>query len=320
MSDINTRIRNIGVVPVIKIDSVEQAKPLAQALITGGMPVAEVTFRTAAAEESIRTIHREFPDMLVGAGTITNVATANRAIDAGAQFIVSPGYSDEVVAFCQEKQIPIFPGVNNASQIQQALERGLKVVKFFPAEASGGVAMLEALAGPFPALQFMPTGGIGMANLASYIKQPNVIACGGSWMVKADLINQGKWDEISRLCREAVAAVQGFTFAHLGVSADTPEECRATTQAFGSVLQPVTEGNSSCFASSAIEITKSTSRGKHGHIAIGTFDIERALAYLESFGYQGVPETIKRDAKGMMTMIYLDKEIGGFALHLLRSK
>ena len=320
MPDMNQRIRNIGIVPVIKLDSIDQAKPLAQALIAGGLPVAEVTFRTAAGEESIRIMRTEFPTMLVGAGTITNVESAGKAIAAGAQFVVSPGYSEEVVSFCQAKGIPVYPGVNNPSQIQQAINQGLEVVKFFPAEASGGIDMLDALSAPFPSLKFMPTGGIGMNNLGSYIRKSYIFACGGSWMVKAELIMQGKWDEISRLSREAVNAVHGFSFAHLGVSEDSVGECMATSAEFGRLLQPVSEGNSSVFASDFIEITKTTSRGAKGHIGIRTWDIERALAYLAGFGYQPVGETVKRDAKGVMTVVYLDKEIGGFAIHLIRSK
>ena len=320
MAEIHDRIRETGIVPVIKIDSTDQAKPLALALIAGGIPIAEVTFRTAAGEESIRIIRKEVPDMLVGAGTITNVAMATQAIDAGAQFIVSPGYSDDVVSYCQAQNIPVYPGVNNPSQIQQALDRGLTVVKFFPAEASGGIDMLDALSGPFPSIKFMPTGGINITNLGNYIRKPYIVACGGSWMVKSDLINQGKWEEITRLSKEAISVVHGFAFAHVGVSEDTTEAALATAAKFGNILQPVSEGNSSCFASDFIEITKSASRGRKGHIGIKTWDIERALAYLSRFGYHAVIETMKRDAKGMLTMVYLDKEIGGFAIHLLRMK
>jgi len=320
MADMNTMIRSIGVVPVIKLDTPEQAVPLAQALIAGGLPLAEVTFRTAAGEEGIRRMRAAFPAMLVGAGTITSIESARKAIAAGAQFIVSPGYSAGLVAYCTGESIPVYPGVNNPSQIQQAMEQGLSVLKFFPAEASGGIEMLDSLTGPFPTIRFMPTGGIGIANLASYIKKPYVLACGGSWMVKADLIKEGKWDEISALAREAVMAVHGFTFAHLGVSEDNTNSCMATTNAFSCMLQPVNEGNSSCFASEFIEITKSTSRGAKGHIGIRCWDIERAVAYLAGQGFSIVPETVKKDAKGVMTVAYLDKEIGGFAIHLIRAK
>ncbi len=320
MSTIHQKVREIGIVPVIKLDSTDYAKPLGHALIAGGLPVAEITFRTAAGEESIRIMRKEFPNMLVGAGTITNVDSARRAIEAGAQFVVSPGYSEDVVAYCIEKGITVYPGVNNPSQIQQALNQGLEIVKFFPAEASGGIEMLEALSAPFPSIKFMPTGGIGMANLGSYIKKPYIVACGGSWMVKAELMSQGRWDEITRLSREAVNAVHGFSFAHIGISEDTADVCSSTANAFGHMLQPVLEGNSSVFVSDFIEVTKSTSRGTKGHIGIRTWDIERATAYLKNFGYNMVPETIKKDAKGMMTVVYLDKEIGGFAIHLIRAK
>jgi 2-dehydro-3-deoxyphosphogluconate aldolase / (4S)-4-hydroxy-2-oxoglutarate aldolase len=320
MSTIHQKVRNIGIVPVIKLDSTDYAIPLGQALIAGGLPVAEITFRTSAGEESIRIMRKEFPDMLVGAGTITNVDSARRAIEAGAQFVVSPGYSEDVVAYCIEKGVTVYPGVNNPSQIQQALNQGLQIVKFFPAEASGGIEMLDALSAPFPSIKFMPTGGIGMGNIGSYIKKPYIVACGGSWMVKAELMSQGKWDEITRLSREAVNAVHGFSFAHVGISEDSVDACTSTANAFGSMLQPVLEGNSSVFVSDFIEVTKTTSRGTKGHIGIRTWDVERATAYLAHFGFKLVPETIKKDAKGMITVAYLDKEIGGFAVHLVRAK
>ena len=320
MADMHETIRNIGIVPVIKIDSPEQALPLGKALLAGGLPVAEITFRTAAGEEGIRILSSQLPQLLVGAGTITSVEAARRAIDAGAKFIVSPGYSDDVVEYCIQRNVTIYPGVNNPSEIQSAMRRGLSVLKFFPAEASGGVDMLDALSGPFPTLRFMPTGGIGMHNLASYIRKPYIVACGGSWMVKSDLINEGRWDEITRLSREAVAAVHGFSFAHIGVNPSDTEEASNITMALGVFLQPVTEGTTSFFASESIEIMKQPFLGTHGHIGIRTWDIERALEYLRTFGVEADEATGRRDAKGRLTVIYLKDEVGGFALHLLRAK
>jgi 2-dehydro-3-deoxyphosphogluconate aldolase/(4S)-4-hydroxy-2-oxoglutarate aldolase len=320
MKDMHERIRSIGLVPVIKIDKSEQAAPLAKALIDGGLPVAEITFRTSAGQEGIRIVRNTYPDMLVGAGTITSIESAKRAISAGAQFIVSPGYSKDLVEYCLEQDIPVYPGVSNPSQIQQAMEQGLDVLKFFPAEASGGLAMLDALSGPFPSIRFMPTGGINTENIGSYLRKPYIVACGGSWMVKSDLINQEKWNEITVLTKQAVSAVHGFTFAHIGLNEASVDDCMSVASDFSRFSQPITDGNSSCFASEYIEILKKTGRGTKGHIGFKTNDIDRALAYLSNQGFKAVPETMKRDTKGFLTLAYLDKEIGGFAIHLIRSK
>lgn len=320
MNTIEQMIHSIGIVPVITLSSPQQAQPLGEALTAGNLPIAEITFRTAAAAEAIGIMVQRFPKLLVGAGTITNVGDAERAIDAGARFIVSPGYDDEVVVYCQQNGIPVYPGVNNASQIQQAMRRGLEVVKFFPAEASGGVAMLQALGAPFPSMKFMPTGGIGLHNLAEYMCQPQIIACGGSWMVNSQLIEQGRWDEIVRLCREAVQAVHGFTFAHFGINGRDEEEAKRIVDLLSVVLTPVTEGSKSYFSSPSVEITKRPFPGTHGHIGIRTWNVERALAYLGPFGFSAVMETAVHDSLGVLQVVYLQPEAGGFAVHLLKAK
>lgn len=192
------------VVPVVKLDRVEDAKPLAEALIRGGLPVAEVTFRTEAAEESIRTMKREFPEMLVGAGTVINTEQAKRALNAGASFIVSPGTSEKVLQFAIDNEIPVFPGTCTPTEIMTALEYGLEIVKFFPAKQYGGLDTMKALAGPFPSIRFMPTGGVSLGNMKEFLAFKKIIAVGGSWMVKDTLINEGNFDEIAKLTREAV--------------------------------------------------------------------------------------------------------------------
>ncbi len=191
-------------VPVVKLDRVEDAKPLAEALCKGGLPVAEVTFRTDAAEESIRIMRQEFPDMLVGAGTVVNVAQAQRAKQAGASFIVSPGLSKDVIEYAIANDIPVFPGTCTPSEVMTAMSYGLEVVKFFPAKQYGGLATIKALAAPFPTMRFMPTGGVNADNLEEFLAFDKIIACGGSWMVKDSLIKEGRFDEIERLTREAV--------------------------------------------------------------------------------------------------------------------
>ncbi len=198
----------IGIIPVVVLDDPKDAAPLAKVLCENGLPCAEVTFRTAAAEESIRVMSREFPDMLVGAGTVLTTEQVDRAVNAGAKFIVSPGLNPKVVRYCIDKSIPVTPGTQTPSEMEQALELGLKVVKFFPAEPAGGLNMIKAVAAPYTELKFMPTGGINAKNVRDYLAYSKIIACGGSWMVKKDLITAGKWDELAALVKEAAGIVK----------------------------------------------------------------------------------------------------------------
>lgn len=193
-----------AVVPVVVLNDAKDAVPLAEALVKGGLPCAEVTFRTEAAEESIRRMSEKYPEMLVGAGTVLTTEQVDRAVGAGAKFIVSPGFDPEIVDYCLEKNIPVFPGCISPSEVAQAVKRGLKVVKFFPAEQAGGLPMLKAMAAPYPMLKFMPTGGISAKNLKEYLGFEKIICCGGSWMVKGDLIKNGEFDRIAEMTREAV--------------------------------------------------------------------------------------------------------------------
>ena len=204
MNEILQTISQIGIVPVIAIEDADKALPLARALAEGGLPAAEVTFRTAAAEDAIKAIAKEVPEMLLGAGTVLTISQVDDAAAAGAQFIVSPGFDPEIVDYCLEKQIPVFPGCITPSEIAQAVKRGLKVVKFFPAEQFGGAASIKALAAPYTGLKFMPTGGISTENIKDYFNCKSVIACGGSWMVKGDLIAAGEFEKIKQLTQEAV--------------------------------------------------------------------------------------------------------------------
>ena len=201
-------IQKLGIVPVVVIDEVKDAEPLAKALCDGGLPCAEVTFRTDAAEESIRIMSEKFPQMLIGAGTVLTTDQVDRAVAAGAKFIVSPGLNPRVVKYCVEINIPITPGCSSASDIEQALENGLEVVKFFPAEPAGGLPMIKALAAPYVGVKFMPTGGINASNVRVYLAYNRILACGGSWMVKGDLIKAGDFAKITQLTKEAVEMVK----------------------------------------------------------------------------------------------------------------
>ncbi len=205
---INDELRKYGVVPVVVLDDSKDALPLAKALVDGGLPCAEVTFRTSAAKEAIRLMVEAYPDMLVGAGTVLNIEQAKDAINVGAKFIVSPGFDDDLVRYCKENNIPVFPGVVTPTEVMKALKYDLKVLKFFPAENYGGLATIKALSAPFNNIQFMPTGGINSKNIKEYLANNKIIACGGSWMVKKELINEGKFDVIESLVKEAVSIVK----------------------------------------------------------------------------------------------------------------
>jgi 2-dehydro-3-deoxyphosphogluconate aldolase/(4S)-4-hydroxy-2-oxoglutarate aldolase len=208
MSEILERIGDLGIVPVVAIDDAAQAGPLGRALLDGGLPCAEITFRTAAAADAIRVLARDYPDMLVGAGTVLSVEQARLAAEAGARFIVSPGFDPDVVGWCLENGLPIVPGVVTPSEVTAALKVGLTVLKFFPAEAMGGLKTLKAIGSPFGLVKFIPTGGIGKDNLAEYLSQPIVHACGGSWLAHRQLIAAGEFAEIARLAAEAVEIAQ----------------------------------------------------------------------------------------------------------------
>ena len=205
--NVSETIQKMGVVPVVVLNDAKDAAPLAKALVEGGLPCAEVTFRTEAAEESIRIMASEFPEMFVGAGTVLTIDQVDRAVAAGAKFIVSPGFDPEIVDYCIEKEIPVYPGCITPSEVAQAVKRGLKVIKFFPAEQFGGVSTIKALAAPYTGVKFMPTGGVSAKNLESYLSFDKIVACGGSWMVKGDLVKAGKFDEIKELVKEAVQLV-----------------------------------------------------------------------------------------------------------------
>lgn len=207
MKEVLKKIGELRLVPVVKIDKREDAVPLGQALLEARLPIAEITFRTAAAAAAMRTLTEELPELLIGAGTVLTVDQVKLALDAGARFMVAPGFNPTVVDYCLEHDICVVPGVNNPSQIERALERELEVVKFFPAEASGGLPFLKAVAAPYSDILFLPTGGINLQNLMTYLSFPRVIACGGSWMVEADLISAGNFTEIKKRSQEAVAVI-----------------------------------------------------------------------------------------------------------------
>ena len=318
MDEILEKIGELGLVPVVKIDRPEDAFPLGKSLIDGDLPVAEITFRTAAAESVIKNLTRELPELLVGAGTVLSVEQVKKAIFAGARFIVSPGFNTKVVDFCVENGIPVTPGLNNPTQIEMALERGLEVVKFFPAEPSGGIEFLKAMAAPYSGIQFIPTGGINKENLNSYLSHNRVHACGGSWMVKTELISSGRFDEVTRLTREAVSTLLGFEFLYLGINEETMEKARESATFLSNIFYlPLKEDATSISAGSCFKITKGPLSGNKGSIAICTNNIHRAIAYLNRKGVSILQESAK-EKNGKLNAVYLDREVSGFSIHLVQ--
>jgi len=314
-------LKKIGIIPVIKIDDAEKAVPLAKALALGGIPCAEVTFRTAQAEDAIRRIKAEVPEVLLGAGTVLTIEQADKAINAGAKFIVTPGFNPKIVSYCIEKGIPITPGCSNPSDIEMALEMGLNVVKFFPAEQAGGLEYIKAISAPYPSLSFIPTGGINAQNIVKYISFEKILACGGSWMVNADLINAGNFEKITALCKEAQLNLLGFELAHIGINTDNEAAALKAANSFSALFGFQNNvGNSSIFSSPGLEIMKSPFLGKNGHIGIGTNCINRAKAFFERQKVEFNPDGTKTDAKGNPLVVYFKEEIAGFAVHLLQKK
>jgi len=318
MNKILEKISELAIIPVVKIEKAENALPLGRALLDGDLPIAEITFRTSAAEESIKTLTRELPNLLVGAGTVLTIEQVKKAVSAGAKFIVSPGFNSKIVDYCIENDIPVTPGINNPTQIEMALEREIEVVKFFPAETSGGLPLLKSMAAPYSGIKFIPTGGISLNNLSSYLSYNKVHACGGSWMVKPELISSGNFSEITRLTKEAISIMLGFEFAHLGINEENQDKAFSSANLLSKLFYlPIKDGTSSVFTGSVFEVVKNKYLGKHGHIAIATNDIHRAITYLKMKGISTLPETAK-EKDGKLKAIYIAQKVSGFAIHLLQ--
>lgn len=319
MNETMERISSFGIIPVVKLDDAQKSLPLARALCEGGLPVAEVTFRTSEAEEAIRLISKNMPEMLIGAGTVLTVEQVDRAINAGAKFIVSPGFNKTIVEYCINKNVQIIPGTTCPSDMEAAMELGLEVVKFFPAEQSGGIDYLKAVAGPYPKLKFMPTGGINAKNLNNYLSLKNVVACGGTWMVKPELINAGNFDTITDLTHQAVRNMLGFELCHVGINIESEKCASEVAKAYSDLFcLDYREDKSTIFVGEFIEVMKYPSRGKQGHIGIFTNQLERAIAYFKRRGICMDENSHKYDEEGNLKEIFFKGEHGGFAIHLIQ--
>ena len=287
MNPIVEKVYQIGIIPVIAFNSVDEALPLCKALAEGGLPAAEVTFRTACAEECIRKIHDEMPEMLLGAGTVLTTEQADRAMAAGASFIVAPGFDPEVCKHVIDKGGIMMPGTATAGEMQQAMNMGCEVVKFFPAEANGGVDKLKNIGAALKTCKWMCTGGVNAKNVNNYLGYNQIVAVGGTWMCKSDKIKAGAWDEITAMSREAVDVMLGLELGHIGINCENEAEAAKTAETIASLLSmAVKPGNSSIFVGKKeFEIMKKPGRGTNGHIAILTNNVDRAIYHL---GQRGV--------------------------------
>ena len=319
MNSVLQRIYEIGIVPVIAFNSVDEAVPLCKALVAGGLPAAEVTFRTACAEDCIKKIHDEVPEMLLGAGTVLTEDQADRAMAAGASFIVAPGFDPNVTKHVIDKGGLMMPGTCSAGEMQQAMNLGCEALKFFPAEANGGVSMLKNIGGALKTAKWMCTGGINAKNVNDYLGYDQIFAVGGTWMCKSDKIKAGAWDEITAMCKEAVDTMLGLELGHIGINCADEAEAAKTAETFGALLSmAVKPGNSSIFVGNKeIEVNKKPGRGTHGHIAIKCNNVDRAIYHL---GLRGVKFDMdsKNVKNGKTIAIYLADEVGGFAIHLVQ--
>ncbi|MEE0799949.1 MAG: bifunctional 4-hydroxy-2-oxoglutarate aldolase/2-dehydro-3-deoxy-phosphogluconate aldolase [Gemmiger sp.] len=319
MNPVLQRVYEIGIIPVIAFNSVDEAIPLCKALMDGGLPAAEVTFRTACAEECIKKIHEELPDMLLGAGTVLTCDQADRALAAGASFIVAPGYDPNVNAHVIAKGGLMMPGTASAGEMQQAMNQGCEVLKFFPAEANGGVGMLKNIGAALKSAKWMCTGGVNAKNVNDYLGYDQIIAVGGTWMCKSDKIKAGAWDEITAMCKEAVDVMLGLELGHIGINCADDTEAMKTAETLGALLSmAVKPGNSSIFVGNKeFEIMKKPGRGTHGHIAIKCNNIDRAVYHLSRRGVKFDMDSMV-NKNGKNTAIYLADEVAGFAIHLVQ--
>ena len=315
--DVLKRLAQSGVVPVVVLEDAKDAVPTAKAMLAGGIDVMEITFRTAAAADSIKAVAQECPDMVVGAGTVINLEQCKLAVECGAKFIVSPGYDEETVAWCCDNGIPVTPGCVTPTEIMMALKHGLKVLKFFPANVYGGLCAIKSLAGPFGGVKFIPTGGVNAQNLAEFISSPYIHAVGGSWICPKADIAAGNFDKITALCKEARKTLLGFEVAHIGINTPDADAAMDVCKAFNDAFDfNVKQGNSSNFASTGVEVMKTMFKGANGHIAIRTNKMIPAIAEMERRGYELDMDSVKD--KNNIKAVYFKNEIGGFAVHLLQ--
>ncbi len=317
MSDVYQVIKEIGIVPALNIKKTEYAAKLGEALKKGGVYIVEVLMRNEQALDTIREMRRVHPDMTVGAGTVLNAKQAESAVAAGAEFIVSPSYNQELVDWCIEKKIQVLPGCASAFEIQAAVNSGLSLVKFFPSESLGGLKVIEEYAKVYRGVKFLPTSGITVQNARTYLASKIIAAVGGSFIAPADYVDSGNWDGITEKCRQAIDASLDFRLAHVGINAENEDEAFQTASAIADLFRiPVIDKSRSVFSGEAVEVMKHGGRGTKGHIGFKTSSVDRAVAYFKRRGINMIPETAGYAEDGSLKYVYLDIEIAGFAIHL----
>lgn len=310
------KLGDIGLVPVTVLDTAEHAVPLMEALQKGGVDTAEITLRTDCALEGISRMKKQRPDFLVGAGTVLNAEQAEKAVKAGADYIVSPGFNAELVSWCGQKHVPVIPGCVTATEVQAAVNAGIKMIKFFPAEISGGARACANLAAPFSQVKFIPTGGISLDHLSDYVGCGCVGAIGGGWLCGSSNIKSENWQGITQTVQESVKKLLGFEVVHVGINTGSKEEGRRISYALSGIFGfPVREGELSNFVGTGFEVNNFMGLGAKGHIAIDTNRVSWAEYHLGRMGVK-FREDSRVTANGKTMALYLQEEFGGFALHL----
>ena len=306
----------IGLVPLAVLDEAKDAVPLAKALQAGGIDTMEITFRTDCALECIAAVKEQVPGFIPGAGTVLTVKQAQEAVTAGADYIVMPGFDPAIVDWCLENGVAVAPGCATPTEVQAAVAKGLKVIKFFPAEKYGGVKTLASLAEPFRTVKFMPTGGVGLENLSDYVTKDFIFAVGGSWLCPKKEMKAGNWEKITEIAKESVRKLLDFQVAHVGINTSGVDEAdRISGELAGMFGFPQAKGAASTFVGAGFEIMHAKGFGANGHIAVDTNSVARAEYYLSKLGVEFNEES--RMMNGGKTMgLYLAKEFGGFAVHL----
>ena len=310
----------IGLVPLAVLDDAETAVPLAKALQAGGVDTMEITFRTACALDAIAAVKKEVPGFLPGAGTVLTVKQAQDAVKAGADYIVMPGFDEEIVDWCIRNSVPVVPGCVTPTEVQAAVKKGLTVLKFFPAERYGGVKTCASLAEPFRTVKFMPTGGVSLDNLSDYAGKDFIFAIGGSWLCRKDDVKAGSWEKITAVGKASVQKLLGYEVAHVGVNTGSAQEAAGISDELAGLFGfPKSVGELSTFVGTGFEINHSAGYGSKGHVAIDTNSVARAEYYLSRMGI-AFNEKSRITAGGKTTVVYLEKEFGGFAIHLRQKK
>lgn len=318
MNEILTKLGEYGLVPVVNLRGREAANSFAAALLKAKLPVAEITLRNPSALDSIAAVSSN-PEILTGAGTVLNAAQAESAVKAGAKFIVTPGFFSGVVDWCASNGVTCIPGCSNATDLTAAVESGLEAVKFFPAEASGGLDAINALSAPFPGVRFLPTGGINAENLVPYIKNDRVLCVGGSFMVDSAALESNDTAALDAALRSAIMAMFGFRLAHIGINLpDSASALSAAAQMNDMFGFSPTDGKLGVMCDGQFEFMKGPYFGNYGHIAVYTNTIERAMAYFKRLGYAFEENGILYNAEGRINAAYFKNDFSGCAIHLLR--